>query len=216
MEFRVVAFPSGLNFDRAALNMRDDNQEDEASSFEDDSPTETPFDPQQGIWFKYGRIYLDRANQIEQFETHCGYSLPKDFLELIGEYCSGGFDGWYQIKTGSYGSIVWARLLLMKMPDDVDRDMHKRSSNKERNYITTELLHTKRSIFYSKDGQLERFPFGTAYCFKTDNTGSDGYLVFDLRDANRVKFVSDQEPKEVLISATFTEMTLKSVFQFYG
>jgi hypothetical protein len=53
----------------------------------------TPFDATAGIAFKHGRLYSDRARQVSEFEKTTGFEIPQDFLEMLGEYCEGGFDG---------------------------------------------------------------------------------------------------------------------------
>lgn len=194
--------------------------ENDSSDFDEDVPTETPFNLEQGIWFKYGRLYTDREGQIRSFQNKCGFVLPADFLSLIGDYAEGGFDGWYQVKKNQLGSIVWKHLLLMRLPIRVDleyEEMYAKLPGREGSTsIVLKLLEQKRSLFYSSNGELAFFPFGRATIFRPDDTGADGFLVFDLKSENSVRYISEEDPKNVPIARSFSEMMAGSVFQFFG
>jgi hypothetical protein len=77
-----------------------------------------PFDPSQGIAFKYGTNFSNAAQEIAAFEKHHGIKLPADFVRMIGSWCEGGFDGSYRVATGDFGRVVWWSMLLMKLPDE--------------------------------------------------------------------------------------------------
>jgi len=170
-----------------------------------DDFTITPFDPDSGIWFKYGRVYQDRDNQIAEFERETKFKLPPDFLNLIGEYCEGGFDGWYRGHFKDNVEVLWRHLLLMKHPDDVDPEEHD----------TIRLLCEKPMLFYCNE-ILSLFPFGEAYAHFTRDQSSDGYLAFDVSRANAVVYVSEEHDQKIDIAKSFRDMMLDSQFVFYG
>lgn len=178
-------------------------------------PTETPFDPKQGIWFKYGRLYQDAKTQIADFEGHLDVKLPEDFLGLIGENCEGGFDGWYQVMKDDAGSLIWTHLLLMKLPDLVDEKRDGISGQEECSHITTRILDSKRELFFKKD-RLALMPFGTASRIHPEGTGTDGFLAFDINNGSRIVFVHRADIDPVFVSESFSTMMTASVFQFFG
>ena len=182
------------------------NQDAEDSDLE---YTETPFDPERGIWFKYGSVFADKEREIAEFEEKLGLSLPRDFVELIGEYCEGGFDGWYRVARGGYGTVVWQHLLLMRVSKPTDVEYLSKKN------VAAWTIYEYRHLF--AEGPLLRyFPFGEAACFRDDGSGDKGFLVFDRRDNDAVKYVSQAGPKVVPLARTFTEMMHNSFFQFFG
>ena len=194
-------------------------------SSEDDTPYESPFDPEQGIWFKYGRLYADRALQLEIFEAHCGFKLPEDFLGLIQGWCEGGFEGWWRVKQGEFGRILWSHLLLMKLPDDVDREAEQRHlqnllqmnfPGKHETKIVTDLLEARRRVFFGADGRLRYFPFGEALCLRSDDNGETGYLAFDVRNHNQVVFITGKAEDFTVIARSFSAMMLGAVFESHA
>lgn len=192
-----------------------DNASNESVEWSDIIASETPFDAEQGIWFKYGRTYLDRKRQLKEFENKIGFKLPKDFLGLIGEYCEGGFDGWYRVKKGPFGRIVWSHLLLMKSPDLVDQQMDSDPGKHGHTYITASLLKNEATTFY--DGaNLRYFPFGAASCFQSIDSCIEGHLAFDVKNERRVVFIAKEDPKLVPIADTFSEMMKEAVFEGFG
>lgn len=197
-----------------------DSPDGEIPDFDDEVPTETPFDPKQGIWFKTGRLFMGRESQLKSFDAHCAFSLPEDFLALIGDYAEGGFDGWYEVKKGEFGSIVWNHLLLMRLPTPIDFEIEEMLSKmpqlRDHTSMAVKILERNRSLFYTSAGVLAYFPFGTACCFKSDRTDAEGFLVFDVRDSNCVRFISEKDPKSEFIARSFSEMMNGAVFQFYG
>ena len=192
-------------------------------NFEDESTYGSLFDPERKIIIKSGRLYADCAQQVEMFESHCGFKLPEDFLGLIQPWCEGGFGGaWYRVKQGEFGRIVWTHLLLMKLPDETDREMereHKENflrANLPIVFVTkivTDLLETKRRIFFGADGRLRYFPFGEAFCLTPDERGDNGYLAFDVRNQNQVVFVTGKAEDFTVIAKSFSAMMSGAVFE---
>lgn len=184
-------------------------------SYDDLITSETPFDPNTGIWFKYGRNFLDREKQIHDFEACVGVKLPDDFLAFIGEKCEGGFDGWYQVRKDESGRLVWTHLLLMKLPDSVDEETDREASPEGRTHITTRLIAAERCLFYRGE-RLHYLPFGTANLFQQDCSGTEGYLAFDTIHQMRVVFLHENESTPSLVADSFTAMMSNAVFQFLG
>jgi hypothetical protein len=196
----------------------------------DEDFTITPFDPKGGIWFKHGRIYSDRDAQIAEFEDAIGLKLPHDFLEIIGEYCEGGFDGHYRVYFKGGVEIQWHHLLLIKLADEVDVDQQEMLANlfgakpelaAFANQFATvgrnslKLIRAKPKLF-GKPGGLRRFPFGEAYESRSPDEMTKGYLAFDATRDNLVVFVPEAGGEEREIARSFREMMLGSSFVFYG
>lgn len=196
----------------------------------DEDFTITPFDPAAGIWFKYGRVYLERDSQIAAFEDAIGFNLPSDFLEMIGEYCEGGFDGHYRVYFKDGVEIQWHHLLLIKLADEVDvgqQEMLAKMFGAKpelaafANQFATvghdslKLIRAKPKLF-GKPGDIRRFPFGEAHEFRSPEEMSRGYLAFDPSHNNTVVFVPEVGGKEREIAGSFREMMLGSSFAFYG
>lgn len=166
--------------------------------------TLTPFDPARGILFKYGRMFRDRDRQVEEFERAIGAELPADFLELIGEYCEGGFDGFYRVYFQDGVEVGWTHLLLMKHPDEHD----------SRKHDTLQLLRVKAKVFFDEQG-LAFLPFGEA-CIPSDVTRNEGYLAFDVRNAGAVVYVPESGGPRIVVATSFREMMVRSQFVFFG
>jgi hypothetical protein len=187
----------------------------------------TPFDPEEGVYFKYGRIYLKPEEQIAEFEAYFGIKLPDDFLELTGGWCEGGFDGNYKVAEDGFGVVKWNHLLLMKMPDSVDLESDEifRKAYESVNYqdppyksmLVVEIVPANRSLFYSED-RLKYFPFGAAIYYSPDSfiDIDYGFLVFDLSDNYAIRYCSKAEPAGFKIADSFSEMMHQSFFMFYG
>lgn len=171
----------------------------------DEDFTITPFDPTTGIWFKCGRVYMDRDRQIAEFEEATGYALPSDFAEMIREYCEGGFDGHYRVYLKDGLEIQWHHLLLMKLADEHDMYDHD----------TLHLIREKPEVF-GKPGAVRMFPFGEAYEFRSPDDMTKGYLAFDASRDNAVVFVPEGDGKQTALAGSFREMMVDSSFVFYG
>ena len=142
----------------------------------DEDFTVTPYDPARGLLFKHGRLYADRNKQVAAFERVTGYKLPRDFLEMIGEYCEGGFDGYYRVYFKNGVEIQWHHLLLMKLADAID-ESHQDAMAKliaarpelaelaDRfqavGHDGLKLIRAKPALF-GKPGGIRLFPFGDA------------------------------------------------------
>jgi hypothetical protein len=171
----------------------------------DEEFTITPFDPNAGICFKYGRVYTDRNRQIADFEKATGYRLPSDFLEMVREYCEGGFDGYYRVYFQNGVEIQWHHLLLMKLADDHDTFGHD----------ALKLIRARPELF-GKPGEIRMFPFGEACKLQSPNHLTKGHMAFDASHDNRVMFVPESGGKGTGIAGSFREMMLGSSFVFYG
>jgi len=174
-------------------------------SYGDEEPGGTPFDPSRGILFKYGRSWRNRAADIAAVERATSFKLPLDFLDLIGRWCEGGFDGHYRVYSKGRLEVWWTHLLQIKITDDID----------ERHLHAIELLHAKSALF-SDAGGLVCFPFGEACALTWPNRMTKGYLAFDVRKRRRVVFIAEVGGPPIRIAATFRDMMLKSHFVFYG
>ena len=192
-----------------------EHPEEDEFDFDDFIASETPFDPKEGIWFRYGRIFLDAPRQIADFESFLGVKLPGDFLGLIGENCIGGFDGWYQVLKDDSGSLVWMHLLLMKLPDSVDLESDEALGQEGASYITTKILDSRRELFF-EDKQLAYLPFGAASRMQSDGSGIEGYLAFDINKQYRVVFIHDEKIEPTPVANSFSNMMAGAVFQFFG
>jgi hypothetical protein len=170
----------------------------------DEHVTVTPFDPAGGIHLKYGRIYTSRDQQLAAFERLTGFTLPPDFLEMIGEYCEGGFDGHYRVYFKDGVEVQWHHLLLMKEADESDTHGHD----------TVALLRTTPKLFNDAAG-LALFPFVEGYVAR-GSTMDKGYLAFDIRRQCAIAFVSQSGSAPIYIAESFREMMLASCFVFYG
>ncbi|MBK8479219.1 MAG: hypothetical protein IPL39_23945 [Opitutaceae bacterium] len=137
-------------------------------------------------------------------------------MALIGEYCQGGFDGWYEVRKGPFGSMVWNHLLLMKLPDSVDEEKEDAPYMRGKTFIATRLLERKKGLFYSDAGALRYFPFGTAICFQSRDSATEGYLAFDFENRGQVVFICEDRSEAIDVAPSFSEMMRNSVFQFYG
>jgi hypothetical protein len=179
----------------------------------DDDYDLIPFDPSQGIAFKYGMIFSDPAQEIATFEKHHGVKLPPDFIRMIGEWCEGGFDGSYRVAAGDFGRIVWWSMLLMKLPDSAARKSLADSGAGPA--IIDDLLAKHSANFRDESGRLIRFPFGRAYC-GTDESEAAGHLAFDLRDSMAIIFVPLDGSPPHRIAATFERMMFSAALEFYG
>jgi hypothetical protein len=172
-----------------------------------------PFDPSQGIAFKYGTNYSNAAQEIAAFEQHHGIKLPADFVRMIGEWCEGGFDGSYRVASGDFGRISWWSMLLMRLPDAVDRKTQ--AGSEAGPMISDDLLAKHPANFRDKSGKLIRFPFGRAYC-GADEGEAAGHLAFDLLDSMAIIFITLDGSPPRRIAATFEQMMLNSALEFYG
>jgi hypothetical protein len=204
---------------------------------QDPELTSSPFDVQQGILFKYGRLFQDRDRQLAEFEREIGTKLPLDFLELIGQYCSGSFDGHYQVFADDGVEVNWDYLLPMKLVDGHDVPQHD----------VLRILGEKSAIFYD-DRDLALLPFGQAGVIGNREL-RPSYLAFDLRNEGSVVCIVG-EPlrphlptgnpdrsqhaffqllelsyqvkvpasggRRIRIAKSFREMMLQSKFIFYG
>lgn len=169
--------------------------------------------PEPTVAFGYGRRYGDRARELGEFERHCGVRLPPDFVRSVGETCEGGFDGWYRVKTGAFGTIVWKHLLLMKLPDAGDREIESIVGQKEGTHITADLLDTRRSLFRSTDGTLRFLPFGAASCLRPEGRADEGFLAFDYANGGAVVFLREGVFEVIPIAETFTRMMAGAVLE---
>ena len=172
-----------------------------------------PFDPSQGIAFKYGAKYSNAAQEIAAFEKHHGIKLPADFVRMIGIWCEGGFDGSYRVATGDYGRVVWSSMLLIKLPDEAARETQAESEAGP--MIIEDLFAKHRTNFTDKSGRLIRIPFGRAYC-GTDESEVAGHLAFDLQDAMAILFIPLDGGPPRRIAATFEQMMHGAALEFYG
>lgn len=172
-----------------------------------------PFDPAQGIAFKYGMTYRDQKSEIATFENHHGIKLPADFLRMIGEWCEGGFHGSYRVATGDFGRVVWWSMLLMKLPDAAARETQAESEAGP--MIIDDLIAKHRANFMNESGTLIRFPFGRASC-GTDETEVAGHLAFDLFDSMVIVFVPLGDGPSRRIADTFEQMMHRAALEFYG
>lgn len=199
-----------------------DSESDHDSWGDEEGFWETPFNLEDGIRFKFGMSFINREAEIAKFEEHLGFALPADFLNMIDDWCEGGFDGWYKVKKVEFGTINWDHLLLMRLPIAVDyewdEDLKALPGMKGfATHITTRLLEQNPSLFYTTLELISYFPFGTAICYKpADKTGTSGYLVFDRENENKVRYVSNEEPRYLEIADTFSEMMANSVFESFG
>lgn len=195
----------------------------------DEDFTITPFDPTAGIWFKHGRLYTERDAQIAAFEKATGFKLPLDFLEMIGEYCEGGFDGHYRVYFKDNVEIQWHHLLLMKLADECDVSMQDELAKlmgakpelaelagrfQTVGYDSLKLISAKPQLF-GKPGNMSLFPFGEASEFHPPDDTTQGYLAFDVGHDNSIVFVA-KDGKRREIAGSFREMMLGSSFVFYG
>jgi hypothetical protein len=172
-----------------------------------------PFDSSQGIAFKYGTNYSNAAQEIAAFEQHHGIKLPADFVRMIGERCEGGFDGSYRVASGDFGRISWWTMLLMRLPDAVDRQTQ--AGSEAGPMIIDDLLAKHPANFRDESGRLIRFPFGRA-CSGTEEGEVTGHLAFDLRDSMAVIFVPLDGRPPHRIAATFERMMFSAALEFYG
>ncbi|HEY7117438.1 MAG TPA: hypothetical protein VH475_12695 [Tepidisphaeraceae bacterium] len=171
----------------------------------DEDFTITPFDPGAGIKFKYGRIYTDRDRQITEFQNATGYLLPSDFLEMIGEWCEGGFDGHYRVYFKDGVEVQWHHLLLMKLADEHDMAGHD----------ALKLIRAQPKLF-GHPPDLRLFPFGEACEFRSPVEMTKGYLAFNASQGNGVVFVAEGSGRQRDIADSFRAMLLGSDFVFYG
>ena len=169
---------------------------------------ESPFDPDLGLAFKVGRSFgLDnKDSEIKNFEKNFGIILPADFVSLIGDWCEGGFDGFYRVAKERNFHIVWSHLLQMKLSDHpIDPSHHPNLSLKR--YPTT---------FFSNN-KLVYFPFGEA-CYWSDNSNEDhseGFLAFDLLNQNKIRYL-DTQNRNILIADSFSAMVMQSTLLQFG
>jgi hypothetical protein len=200
------------------------------STLSDEDFAITPFDPKAGIWFKHGRVYSDRDSQIAEFEDAIGFKLPNDFLEMIGEYCEGGFDGHYRVYFRNGVEVQWHHLLLIKLADEVDVEQQEMLAKLlaakpelaafANHYATVghdslKLIRAKPELFGTPGG-IRRFPFGEAYETDSSKEMTKGYLAFDAKRDNMVVFMPETGGEEKEIARSFREMMLGSSFVFYG
>jgi hypothetical protein len=172
-----------------------------------------PFDPSQGIAFKYGTNYSNAAQEIAAFEKHHGITLPADFVRMIGNWCEGGFDGSYRVATGDFGRVVWWSMLLMKLPDEIARETQAESEAGP--MIIEDLIAKHRANFTDESGKLILFPFGRAYC-GTDESEVAGHLAFDLQDSMAILFIPLNGGPTRRIAATFEQMMHRAALEFHG
>ena len=172
-----------------------------------------PFDPSQGIAFKYGTNYSNPAQEIAAFEKHHGITLPADFVRMIGNWCEGGFDGSYRVATGDFGRVVWWSMLLMKLPDEIARETQAESEAGP--MIIEDLIAKHRANFTDESGKLILFPFGRAYC-GTDESEVAGHLAFDLQDSMAILFIPLNGGPTRRIAATFEQMMHRAALEFHG
>lgn len=172
-----------------------------------------PFDPSQGIAFKYGTTFSNAAREIAAFEQHHGIKLPADFVRMIGEQCEGGFDGSYRVASGDVGRISWWSMLLMRLPDAVDRQTQ--AGSEAAPMIIGDLLAKHPPNFSDESGKLIRLPFGRAHC-GTDEGEAAGHLAFDLLDSMAIIFVPLDGSPPRSIATTFERMMFNAALEFYG
>ncbi len=159
----------------------------------------TPFNPDDGIWFKSGGIYLDRDRQITAFEKVIGCQLPEDFLEMIDEYCVGIFDGYYRVYLVNDVEVQWHGLLLMRLADGYEAYPQD----------VLRLIHATPDLFGNL-GNLNLFPFGEAYVLSGTDDMVHGYLTFDLRRQDEIVFISKNGEMRIDVAPSFRQMMLGS------
>ena len=157
------------------------------------------------VWFKYGRLYADRARQVEALERVVGFRMPANFLELLGNFCEGGFDGYYRVYRDEREDVIWRHLLVMKVADEVDGPQ----------FDTIRLLRERVDLF-GEMGGLRLFPFGRASVWRSNQDGEEGYLAFDVERGNEVVFVTEDGKKRIKIAGNFAEMVKKAYFVHEG
>lgn len=171
--------------------------------------TVTPFDAKSGIWFKYGRHYTPRKAQLrELYKRFSPLKLPRDFRKLVGDYCEGGFDGFYRVYNDANTFVCWTHLMLMKLPDEWDDPDHDPGT----------IIEQHPSLFKDNSGHLRLFPFGEAQLgFKKDDRfSSDGFLAFDLDEKYCIRFLAVDTKHTLWIAKSFGDMMLRSEFLFFG
>lgn len=167
-----------------------------------------PFNPEEGVLFRFGRIFLERIHQINAFQEAINYQLPKDFLEMVREYCEGGFDGYYSVHFENELEVMWVHLLLIKLADEHDGFEHD----------ALRLIHEKPNLF-GNIGSLKLFPFGEVWIVDRSTTYDDagsGYLAFDLEQSDAVVCLSETGDIRIDIATSFRQMMLNSNFVFMG
>jgi hypothetical protein len=186
-----------------------------------DERTITPFDPERGLRFKVGRIYLDQEREVREFEERLGFKLPEDFLGMIGEYCAGGPDGDYRVYCEDGVDIVWSELLLVKVADAAYRryleELQELMGTGARlpNCDTIAIIEGSPGDF-GRLGALRLFPFGRADLWRTPEDYTRGYLAFDVARGTRVVFVSVDGSCRIEIARSFREMMVGASVLFYG
>ncbi len=166
-----------------------------------------PFDPEEGLLFRIGRIFGDRIHQINAFKEAVDYQLPTNFLEMLGEYCEGGFDGYYSVHYENDVEVMLVHLLLIKLADEHDRPEHD----------VIRLIHEKPNLF-GTIGSLKLFPFGEAWIVDRATDYDDarvGYLTFDVEQDNAVVCLSESGDIRINIATSFRQMMLDSKFVFF-
>jgi hypothetical protein len=174
---------------------------------DDDHFTESPFDTERGIAFKYGRSYMDsKQTKVRDFEKQFKITLPTDFLDLIDDWCEGGFDGFYRVLNDAGMEVVWTHLMLMKVRDEHDHPEHDPQV----------ALDRYRSTFF-RNNVMKFFPFGEAFFTRKGDEPArgDGFLVFDLENAYAVRFAGINS-FNVAVAPTFSRMMKESTFLVFG
>lgn len=177
---------------------------------EDEDFVSIPFDPAEGIHFKYGTSYADPAVEQATFEAHYGIRLPRDFVKMIGDWCEGGFDGWYRVIEGKFGRVVWHHLLLMKLAskeERADRMLAPRNID--------HVLKKHAQLFRTPAGERIHFPFGEALVIESSRE-IEGYLAFDLRDSMAIVFLLSDGGEPRPIADTFGAMMSGATFEHFG
>ena len=205
-----------------------------SSSYEDAIAAITPFDPSMGIAFKYGMSFRDREGELRSLEKATGFRLPEDYRDIVGEYCSGHFDGHYRVSFRQRVEIQLDGFLLMRVADEADQELFEQKLLNPAEQVI-EVIGRNQDLFGSP-GSLVLFPFGLSAVHDVDREEiSLGYLCFDPAQDNRIIFVAGRElrlpfgPRKgelipsflargtrIEVSDSFRGMMLKSSFVFFG
>ncbi|BCX46996.1 hypothetical protein HAHE_09040 [Haloferula helveola] len=177
---------------------------------------EVPFDFDTGIQFKYWSTYpndVEKQRVLAAFSDRYGVSLPEDFKQLIGDVVEGGFDGTYQVAMDGENSIEWWRLLSFGDPAVAGAPQSEAGTD---TYFAATILEENPSLFHGVDGSLLYVPFGRAYRFGPSDTGTSGFLAFDLLTPGRIVWVATGSDAPVVIGESFRAMLEQSTFLHYG